>query len=105
DFILAVLGEETGFVGLVLVLLLFAWIVFRGLQIAMRSSDPFGRRLAVGFSVLIAYQAIINTGVVTGLLPTKGLTMPFLSYGGSSLMAMGLASGVLITIHLSRTVT
>jgi cell division protein FtsW len=99
DFILAVLGEETGFVGLILVWALFAWIIFRGLQIGMRCSDPFGRRLAIGLSCLIGYQAIINTGVVTGLLPTKGLTMPFLSYGGSSLVAVSLACGVLINIH------
>jgi len=99
DFILAVLGEETGFLGLILVLLLFSWIVFRGIQIAGQCKDPFGRRLALGLSSLIAFQAIINTGVVTGLLPTKGLTMPFLSYGGSSLVAVSLACGVLINIH------
>ena len=99
DFILAVLGEETGFLGLIFVLLLFSWIIFRGIQIAGRCKDPFGRRLAMGLSALIAFQVIINTGVVTGLLPTKGLTMPFLSYGGSSLVAVSLACGVLLNIH------
>ena len=99
DFILAVLGEETGIIGLIFVLLLFAWIVFRGIQIGLKCEDPFGQRLAIGLSALIAYGAIINTGVVTGLLPTKGLTMPFLSYGGSSLVAVSLACGVLINIH------
>jgi cell division protein FtsW len=99
DFILAVLGEETGFVGLVFVLLLFAWLVLRGIQISVRCSEPFGRRLAVGMSCLIGFQAIINAGVAMGLLPTKGLTMPFLSYGGSSLIAVSLACGVLINIH------
>jgi cell division protein FtsW len=101
DFILAVLGEEIGFVGLIFVLALIAWLVFRGFQIAMRCEEPFGRKLAIGMSCLIGYGAIINTGVVTGLLPTKGLTMPFLSYGGSSLIAVGLACGVLINIYKS----
>ena len=99
DFIMAVLGEETGFIGVLFVLFLFAWLVFRGLQIAVRCADPFGKRLAIGMSSLIAYQALINAGVVTGLLPTKGLTMPFLSYGGSSLVAVSLACGVLINIQ------
>ncbi len=99
DFILSVLGEETGFFGFAIVTLLFVWVVLRGLQIAMRAQDPFARRLAVGLSSLIGYQAVINMGVVTGLLPTKGLTMPFLSYGGSSLVAVSLACGVLVRIH------
>lgn len=99
DFIVAVLGEETGFVGLIFVLILFAWLIFRGLQIAVRSADPFGKRLAIGMSCLVGYQAIINMGVVTGLLPTKGLTMPFLSFGGSSLVSVCIACGVLVSIH------
>jgi cell division protein FtsW len=102
DFILAVLGEETGFLGFLIVALLFIWIVFRGFQIAMLSRDPFNRRLAVGLSSLIGFSAIINLGVVTGLLPTKGLTMPFLSYGGSSLIMMSLACGLLVNIHQSN---
>ncbi len=99
DFILAVLGEETGFIGLMVVLLLFSWLIFRGLQVAVRCDDPFGKRLALGMTSLIAYQAFVNMGVVTGLLPTKGLTMPFLSYGGSSLLAISLACGVLVSVH------
>jgi cell division protein FtsW len=99
DFILAVLGEETGLIGLVVVLLLFCWLVYRGMQISLRCKEPFGKRLGFGMSALIAFQALINTGVVTGLLPTKGLTMPFLSYGGSSLVAVSLACGVLINIY------
>jgi cell division protein FtsW len=99
DFILAVLGEEMGIIGLIGVSLLFIWIVLRGLQIALQSKDPFSSRLAVGLSALIGYQAVINMGVVTGLLPTKGLTMPFLSYGGSSLIAVSLACGVLVRIY------
>lgn len=102
DFILAVLGEETGFIGLVLVLSLFAWLVFRGVQISMGCSDPFGKSLALGLSSFIGFQALINCGVVTGFLPTKGLAMPFLSYGGSSLIVVSLACGVLINIHRSQ---
>jgi cell division protein FtsW len=102
DFIVAVLGEETGFIGLLFVLILFGWLIFRGLQIAVQCADPFGKRLAIGMSSLIAYQAIINMGVVTGLLPTKGLTMPFLSFGGSSLISVCLACGVLVSIHRTK---
>lgn len=101
DFILAVLGEETGFLGFLLVTVLFIWLVMRGLQIALLSSDPFAKRLAVGLSAMIGFQAVINIGVVTGLLPTKGLTMPFLSYGGSSLVVVSCACGVLISIYKS----
>jgi len=104
DFILSVLGEETGFVGLAFVLLLFAWLVLRGVQIAVRCSEPFGRCLAIGLSCLIGFQVVINAGVAMGLLPTKGLTMPFLSYGGSSLIAVSIACGILINIHNSANV-
>lgn len=99
DFILAVLAEETGFVGIALVLSMFAWIVFRGLQIGMRCQEPFGKRLAIGLSCLLGFEGLINAGVVTGLLPTKGLTMPLLSYGGSSLLVTALACGIIINIH------
>ncbi|MBK9294582.1 MAG: FtsW/RodA/SpoVE family cell cycle protein [Oligoflexia bacterium] len=99
DFILAVLGEETGFLGFLLVTFLFIWLVMRGLQIALLSPDPFAKRLAVGLSAMIGLQAVINIGVVTGLLPTKGLTMPFLSYGGSSLVVVSCACGILISIY------
>jgi cell division protein FtsW len=102
DFILAVLGEETGFIGLAFVLILFAWLVFRGLQISSRCKEPFGRKLALGLSCLLGFQATINAGVVMGLLPTKGLTMPFLSYGGSSLVSVSLACGILINIYRTQ---
>jgi len=99
DFILSVLGEETGFIGLFVILSLYIWLVMRGLQISVNCQDSFGKRLAIGMTALIGYQAVINGGVVLGLLPTKGLTMPFLSYGGSSLVAMCCACGVLLNIH------
>jgi cell division protein FtsW len=99
DFILAVLGEEVGWIGLVLVLLLYAWLVFRGFQVAVRCTDSFGKGLAIGMTSLIGFQAVINAAVVLGLLPTKGLTLPFLSYGGSSLVSMSIACGILLSIH------
>lgn len=100
DFILAVLGEETGFIGLMVVLILFSWLVLRGFQIAIQCEEPFGRRLALGMSCLIAFQILINVCVVLGLLPTKGLAMPFLSYGGSHLIATAIACGTLLNIRM-----
>ena len=99
DFILAVLGEETGFIGLIAVFALYSWLVLRGLQISIECNEPFGKKIALGMTALVGFQAVINGGVVLGLLPTKGLTMPFLSYGGSSLIAMTAACGVLLNIH------
>ncbi|MCC6278072.1 MAG: putative lipid II flippase FtsW [Oligoflexia bacterium] len=99
DFILAILGEEAGWIGLLLVMGLYGWLVFRGFQVSVRCKSAFGKGLAVGLTSLIGFQAIINAGVVLGLLPTKGLTMPFLSYGGSSLVSMCIACGILLSIH------
>ena len=98
DFILAVIGEELGFLGLVFVMSLFAILLWRGMRIALRAPDLFGSYLAFGITFCIFLQAMINTGVVAGLLPTKGLTLPFLSYGGTSLVATMAAVGVLLNI-------
>jgi cell division protein FtsW len=98
DFILAVIGEELGFIGLVFVISLFALILWRGVRAALRAPDLFGTYLAFGITFCIFLQAMINTGVVAGLLPTKGLTLPFLSYGGTSLVATMAAAGVLLNI-------
>jgi cell division protein FtsW len=98
DFIFAVLSEELGFVGGVLVLGLFAIYAWRGLSAALASIDPFGRLLALGITTMVISQALINLGVVLGLMPTKGLPLPFISYGGSSLLVMLLATGVLSSI-------
>jgi cell division protein FtsW len=98
DFIFAVLCEELGFIGGAIVLALFAVYAWRGLRAALESLDPFGRLVALGITTMVASQALINLCVVLGMLPTKGLPLPFISYGGSSLLVMLLATGVLLNI-------
>ncbi|WP_084076584.1 putative lipid II flippase FtsW [Desulfacinum infernum] len=98
DFIVAVVGEELGLLGLAVLslgVLLFFW---KGLEVARRARDPFGAVLAVGLTCLVTFQAWINMGVVLGVLPTKGLAFPFLSYGGSSLTASCTAVGMLLGV-------
>jgi cell division protein FtsW len=98
DFIFAVLCEELGFIGGAIVLALFAVFAWRGLRAAFRAPDDFGRFLALGITVMVITQALINLGVVLGMMPTKGIPLPFISYGGSSLLVMLLATGVLLNI-------
>lgn len=101
DFIFAVLGEEFGFIGTTVVVLLFMIFLWRGISIARRTDDRFGAIFATGLTIIIALQAFINIGVVTGLLPTKGITLPFLSYGGSSLVISLGCVGILLNISRS----
>ncbi|PYM41120.1 MAG: stage V sporulation protein E [Candidatus Rokuibacteriota bacterium] len=98
DFIFAIVGEELGFVGAAAVVALFSVFVWRGLRIGLRAPDPFGGYLALGITVLIATQTLVNLGVVLGLLPTKGLPLPFVSFGGSALLITMLSTGVLLNI-------
>jgi len=98
DFILSIFSEELGFVGIILVLTLFVLLVCRGLLVALRAPDAFGSYLALGLTLVIGLPACINMGVVSGILPTKGLSLPFLSYGGSSLLVNLLAVGILLNI-------
>jgi cell division protein FtsW len=98
DFILSIFSEELGFVGLLLVMALFVLLVARGLRLSLKAPDTFGSYLALGLTLVIGLPAAINMGVVSGLFPTKGLSLPFLSYGGSSLMAGMLAVGMLLNI-------
>jgi cell division protein FtsW len=98
DFILSIFSEELGFLGVILVLALFTLVVYRGLLISLRAPDAFGSYLALGLTVLISLPACINMGVVSGILPTKGLSLPFLSYGGSSLLVNLLSVGILLNI-------
>lgn len=98
DFILAVIGEELGFMAVLVVIGLYAALVWRGLIIARDTGDVFGRFLALGIAVLIGIEASVNMAVVTGLFPTKGLALPLLSYGGSSLLVTLFAIGVLLNI-------
>lgn len=98
DFIMSSVGEELGFIGFLLVLTLFAVIVWRGVRAAIGARDAFGGYLAFGIIVMFALQAVINTGVVLGALPAKGLTLPLVSYGGSSLVMAMLFVGILLNI-------
>lgn len=98
DFIFAVIGEELGLVGTLLVLFLFAWLLWKGTRIALAVEEPFSRMLAMGTTLLLTLPAFMNMGVVTGLLPTKGLPLPFVSYGGSSLMVSWAALGLLFNV-------
>lgn len=98
DFIFAILAEELGFIGGSFVILLFALLLWRGIRIALGAPDLYGSFLAVGIIAMVAIQVMINIGVVTGLMPVTGITLPFLSYGGSSLTLMLMAIGVLLNI-------
>lgn len=99
DFTLAVLGEEIGFIGFFFVMMLYGFLVFRGLQITSRVKQDQMRAVALGLTVLFGLSVFINVGVVLGLLPTKGLTLPFLSYGGSSLISTCMIFGWLLNIQ------
>src|SRR5205807_8077859 len=92
------LGEETGLVGEIIVIGLFAVLVYAGIRVAVRAPDLFGRLLAAGITGWIAFQAVVNMGSVTGLLPITGVPLPFVSYGGSSLVVSLAAAGVLLSV-------
>jgi cell division protein FtsW len=98
DFIFAVLGEELGLIGEIVVLALFGLMIYAGIRIAVRAPDPFGRLLAAGITSWIGLQAIVNLGAVTGLLPITGVPLPFVSFGGSALIVTLAAVGVLTSI-------
>jgi len=98
DFILPIIGEELGLAGSLIVPILFFVIFICGMRIAARASDDFGRFTALGITLMITVQALINMAVVTGLVPTKGLALPFISYGGSSLLASSIMVGLLINV-------
>lgn len=100
DFIFSILAEELGFIGGALLILLFLLLIWRGMRTAMMLSDPFGSFLATGIVGIIAVQVLINIGVVIGLLPVTGVTLPLVSYGGSSLTLLLTALGLLL--NLSR---
>ena len=103
DFIFAILGEELGFIGTFLVLVLFLLFAWRGLRIAMTAPDLFSSILSVGITAQIVLQAVVNIGVVSGTLPITGITLPLISYGGSSLLITLSAVGVLLNISRQRT--
>ena len=98
DFIFAVTAEELGLLGSLVVLLLFGIFLWRGVRTALRTQDTFGRLLAVGITSMVVVQAFINMSVVLGIMPTKGIPLPFVSYGGSSLFVTLVCVGVLLNI-------
>ncbi len=98
DFVFAIVAEELGMIGALVVVGLFALVLWRGLRAGVRAPDPFGRYLAWGFSSMLVYQALINISVAIALLPTKGIPLPFLSYGGSSLVVTMTVCGVLLNV-------
>ncbi|RNC29512.1 MAG: putative peptidoglycan glycosyltransferase FtsW [Candidatus Dichloromethanomonas elyunquensis] len=98
DFIFAMIGEELGFIGATLVVLLFFLFIWRGFRTAMKAPNSFLSLLAVGLTSLIGIQAMINMGVVTGVLPVTGITLPFLSYGGTSLLFTMAGAGLLLNV-------
>jgi rod shape determining protein RodA len=102
DFIFSVLAEEWGFLGSAIVVMFFLFIIVWGLNIAYRCRDPFGTILSVGITAMIAWQVFINIGMVMGILPVVGVTLPFLSYGGSSVITLMIGIGILLNISMRR---
>ena len=98
DFIFAVIGEELGLIGATLTLLAFVVIAWRGLSVAGRAPDQFGAFLALGLTGMVAVQAFINLSMVLGLMPTKGIPLPFVSAGGSSLLINLVGMGILLNV-------
>jgi len=99
DFIFSVLGEEIGFIGVCVVLMLYIFLLIKILHIAQDAPDRFGYFLAMGIGLMVGFPLLIHLGVVLGLTPTKGMTLPLMSYGGSSLILNLLAMGILLNIH------
>jgi len=98
DFIYAVISEELGLLGAMVVLACFCVITWRGLRTSLRAPDRFGAFLALGLTTMVAFQAFFNISVVLGLLPTKGIPLPFVSYGGSSLLINLVGMGILLNV-------
>lgn len=102
DFIFSVIGEEFGFIGTSIIIFLFLMILWQGIRIALQAKDEFGKLFALGITFLVVFQAFLNMGVASGILPVKGVTLPFISYGGSSLFLSMASVGVLLSIYKYR---
>jgi rod shape determining protein RodA len=104
DFIFTVVGEEFGFVGAIVMLLLFLLVLWRAYRIALTSRDPFGTYLAIGIAAMFVIQIFVNVGMTMGIMPITGIPLPFISYGGSALIADFMAVGLLVSVHMRRQV-
>ena len=102
DYIFAIIGEELGFLGAIIVLLLFLVLLFRGVFLARKASSTFGSILAAGYTILLAVQALLNIGVATNSIPPTGISLPFFSYGGSSNMIFLMAVGMVLSVSRTR---
>ena len=102
DFIFSVISEELGFIGASLFILFYAYLIYRCIKAASQARTPFGRLVGYGLSIVLAFQAMVNIGVSIGLAPPTGITLPFVSYGGSSLIAMCIIMGILLNISRDR---
>lgn len=100
DFIFSVIGEELGLMGIVAIIALFGVFCYRGISIAMKSTDVFARYLVIGLTSLICLEAVLNMGVVMALLPPKGMTLPLISYGGSSLISSLVVVGMILSVSI-----
>ena len=101
DFIFAIIGEELGLFGALLVVMLFSALAFLGVRAGLQAPDPFGRLLAIGITTWLCVQAFVNIGAVIGVLPITGVPLPFISFGGSSVLATMAASGILLNVARS----
>lgn len=100
DFIMAIIAEELGILGVLFVIILLAFVVLKGFAVARKCQDPFGTLLAVGISSMIAIQTMINLGGLTGLIPITGVPLPFISYGGSSILLLLISMGLLVNVSM-----
>lgn len=98
DFIFSIIAEEFGIVGTIFVVFMFSFIIYRGIRIALKTKDSFAKYLAFGMSFQLAFQALMNLMVVIGMIPVTGVTLPFLSYGGSSLLITLVSMGIILNI-------
>ncbi len=102
DFVFTVVGEELGFVGAILLLALFAILLWRGLRIALLSRDAFGTLLATGIVTMLAFQVVVNVGMTMGIMPVTGIPLPLVSYGGTAMLTNWASVGLLLNVHMRR---
>lgn len=102
DFVFTVVGEELGFVGAIVLLVLFAVLLWRGFRIALLSRDAFGTLLATGIVTMLAFQVVVNVGMTMGIMPVTGIPLPLVSYGGTAMLTNWAAVGLLLNIHMRR---